>query len=344
MKKVCIIGHFAEGKNLLNGQTVKTKIIYKELVKQLGISEVDTIDTYGGVMALIKQLGKYFQVFANCHSIIMLPAENGLRVLTPIFCMINILFRRKIYYVVIGGWLPNFISDKPLLNKMLKSFKGIYVETYAMKNFMEDMNFSNVTVMYNCKDFNINKNILECSYKTPFRICTFSRVMKEKGIEDAINAVKMVNKKFNKKLYVLDIFGQIDENQKNWFASLKDTFPTEVRYAGVVPFDKSTEVLKDYFAVLFPTYYEGEGFAGTLIDSFAAGVPVIATDWKYNSEIVDDDTGILFETRNVSRLVDILAEISEKPEKFALKRVNCIAKANNFLPQNALQVLINEVK
>ena len=30
-KKVCVIGHFGEGKVLLNGQTVKTKIITEEL-------------------------------------------------------------------------------------------------------------------------------------------------------------------------------------------------------------------------------------------------------------------------------------------------------------------------
>ena len=34
-KTVCIIGHFGFAKNLLNGQTVKTKIITKELEKQL---------------------------------------------------------------------------------------------------------------------------------------------------------------------------------------------------------------------------------------------------------------------------------------------------------------------
>ena len=35
MKSVCIIGHFGHGENLLNGQTVKTKIVTKEIVKEL---------------------------------------------------------------------------------------------------------------------------------------------------------------------------------------------------------------------------------------------------------------------------------------------------------------------
>ena len=84
-----------------------------------------------------------------------------------------------------------------------------------------------------------------------------------------------------------------------WFDELKDSFSACVHYGGLVPFYKSVEVLKNYFALLFPTYYEGEGFAGTLIDALAAGVPVIASDWRYNPEIVEDGmTGKIHKTQN----------------------------------------------
>ncbi len=37
------------------------------------------------------------------------------------------------------------------------------------------------------------------------------------------------------------------------------------------------------------------GFAGTLIDAMAAGVPVIASNWKYNPEIVIENvTGRIY--------------------------------------------------
>ena len=48
MKKVCVIGHFGFGENLLNGQTIKTKIVTKELDKQFGADQVVKIDTHGG--------------------------------------------------------------------------------------------------------------------------------------------------------------------------------------------------------------------------------------------------------------------------------------------------------
>lgn len=47
MKKVCVIGHFGFGENLLNGQTIKTKIVTKELDKQFGADQVVKIETHG---------------------------------------------------------------------------------------------------------------------------------------------------------------------------------------------------------------------------------------------------------------------------------------------------------
>ena len=52
MKKVCVLGHFGSGKNLLNGQTVKTKIVTNELECQIGLNNVDKIDTHGGITKL----------------------------------------------------------------------------------------------------------------------------------------------------------------------------------------------------------------------------------------------------------------------------------------------------
>ncbi len=110
--------------------------------------------------------------------------------------------------------------------------------------------------------------------------------MKEKGIEDAVNAVENVNQKYGRTVFSLDIYGQIDDGYREKFEALQKQFPPYINYSGLISFDKSVETPKDYFALLFPTYYNGEGFAGTLIDAMAAGTPVIASDWKCNGEVV----------------------------------------------------------
>lgn len=46
--------------------------------------------------------------------------------------------------------------------------------------------------------------------------------MKEKGIEDAIDAVKTVNSRLGRTVYTLDIFGQVDKDYEERFSELKN--------------------------------------------------------------------------------------------------------------------------
>ena len=48
IKKICIIGHFGVNKNLLNGQTIKTKIIARQIIHKLGKENVKEFDSSGG--------------------------------------------------------------------------------------------------------------------------------------------------------------------------------------------------------------------------------------------------------------------------------------------------------
>lgn len=346
MKKVCVIGHFGFGRNLLNGQTVKTKIITKELKKQLGKENVLAVDTHGGKKIMLKLIFKIGSIMKYTSNIIIMPAHNGVCFFAPLLYFWKRIYHRKIHYIVIGGWLPEFITNKNWLKKCLKQFDGIYVETNTMKKLLEKQGFQNIYVMPNCKELHILKEEeLKYSHGEPYKLCTFSRVMREKGIEDAVNAVKEINIKENRTVFILDIYGQVDQEQVAWFDELKKTFPEYISYKGVIPFDKSTDVLKEYFALLFPTYYEGEGFAGTLIDAMAAGVPVLASDWKYNNGIIKDrENGTLFQPHNIEQLCSKLVEISKKPDEWRRMGIRCIEDANLYRPENAMRVLFKNLK
>lgn len=343
MKPVCVVGHFGHGKNMLNGQTIKTKIITKGLINQLGESEVETIDTHGGAKTLPRCFFQMGKAFKECENIIMLPAHNGVRIFTPIMLFWKALFHKKLHYVVIGGWLPDLLKSKPRLAKQLKKFDGIYIETSTMKKALETQGFHNIVILPNCKDLRFLKES-ELVYNTeePYRLCTFSRVMKEKGIEDAIEAVRQVNEDNKRTIFTLDIYGQVGSEQTEWFEELKSRFPDCVRYGGLVPFDQSVEVLKNYFALLFPTRFYTEGIPGTIIDAYAAGVPVISAKWESFSDVVDDGVvGIGYDFDNDDGLLKVLNYIQANPSIMNEKKKNCLIMANKYRTNNVLKDFVS---
>ncbi len=341
MKRVGICGHYGGNTNSLDGQTVKTKTLTRSITEKLGADEVETVDTYGGISRVFSILFQLWRTNIHCKNIIILPAHNALQVLAPFLKIVNHFYHRKLHYVVIGGWLPEFLKKRNWLAKYLKKFDYIYVETSTMKTNLEKQGFKNVVMLPNCKELRIlSLEELVYSESEPYRLCTFSRVSKEKGIEDAVNAVIQTNNKHNKTIYQLDIYGQIDSNYVERFDQIKQSFPPYIRYNGCVPFDRSTDVLKDYYLLLFPTYYAGEGFAGTLLDAFAAGVPILASNWKYNAEIVENNvTGFIFQNQNLQDLVEKLEKAYTEVERINQMRKKCLEKAEECTPKKIICII-----
>lgn len=332
MKKIGVCGHFADGINMYDGQTVKTRVLYEELVRKMGANRVLRVDTKDWRKNPFKLVLNIVWLFCKCESLIVMPASNGVKVLIPMFSVLNGILRRKIHYIVIGGWLPEFIKTKNSLIKHIRRFDGVYVETEMMKKKLDCHKFDNIVVMPNFKRLQTIEEQEVCNYEgNNYKLCTFSRVMKEKGIEDAIMAVKEMNAKKGN-VYTLDIYGQIEESYKDRFAELEKEFPEYIKYCGVIPYENSTSVLKNYFALLFPTHFRTEGFPGTIIDAYAAALPVIATNWESSSEIVTEGiTGMLFQGEK--ELVEILESVLETPELINNMKLNCLRESRKYLPE-----------
>ena len=194
MKKVCVIGHFGFDDNLLNGQTVKTKTVTSELERKFSKNEIIKIDTHGGIKRFPMIFFEVIINFVNSQNIIIFPAQNGLKIFAPMCVILKRLFNKKIHYVVIGGWLTTYLKDHKSVQKALRLFDAIYVETSTMKLNLERSGFSNIILLPNFKDLDIlQKGDLIHEVDEPYRFCTFSRVMQEKGIEEAIGAVERIN-------------------------------------------------------------------------------------------------------------------------------------------------------
>ncbi len=168
--------------------------------------------------------------------------------------------------------------------------------------------------------------------------------MREKGIEDEVKAIESVNNKFGRTVCTLDIYGAVDPEQTEWFKNLSSNFPPEIRYRGVAPFDQSVDILKNYFALLFPTSYVKEGIPGTIIDAYAAALPVIASRWSGFVDMVDDGlTGIGYPWLENEHLQQIIEDVFLEPQQILDMKKNCLKKVEMYLPENGIKILLEKL-
>lgn len=340
-KKVCVCGHFGFGQNLLNGQTIKTKIVAEELERVLGKQNVFKIDTAGGVISLPKIWWKGLVASYKCKNVITLLSDNGLKAVMPAFVFYKFVFHNKIDHLCLGAELAKYLERTPWVKKLMHKVDNLYAETSTLKKALKSMGFENVRILPNCKKLSqIDENSLNLDWKEPYKLCMFARVMKEKGVEDACNVIKAINKEAGKTIYTLDIYGQVDSRQTKWFADLQKQFTSAIAYGGLVPFDKSVEVLKNYFALLFPTKFYVEGVPGTIIDAYASGLPVVSSRWESFADVVDDMvTGYGYDFDDVEALKALLIHIAEKPEMITSLKKNCLRKVDYYSAEHLLDYL-----
>lgn len=321
------------------GQLVKTRELFYLFQEKPFFGKVRYVDTSKWKKFFPFKVFELFFKLLLSNFIIMLPASNGLRV----FSKIIPIFRKNksIYYDVIGGWLPKIVENNPKIKKSLFLFNGILVETTSMKNALNELGLDNVYVVPNFKEINgSNSNQNERSLTLPLPVCTFSRVVKEKGIGEAIESIKKVNSTYNQIVYKLDIYGPIDDSYKEEFYELISKSSDYVTYMGVIDTKKSYDVLVNYFALLFPTKFYTEGIPGTFIDAYNAGLPVITSLWMNYSDIFEDSVhGYGYEFEETDGLYNCLIKAYQNKEEFSKMGNNCKNKSLLFGREHAFRLM-----
>lgn len=345
MKKVAIIGHFGGNKDFYDGQTIKTRIFAQEIEKALGADQVIRVDTYRWKQHPFRLLLNCMSAVRQAQNVLFLTDAGGIKIFPWLLRFLNFFSGRTLHYVVVGGWLSGFTKRHRFLTSCLKRLDYIWVETTCMKRDLEALNFSNIHLLRNFKDLvPLSESQLVYKNHEPYPFCTFSRVMKEKGIEDAVNAIKHINAESGRAVCTLDIYGAVDSQQTEWFEQLSSQFPPEVRYCGVVAQNKSVDVIKNYYALLFPTCYATEGIPGTIIDAYAAGVPVIAARWNSFEDMVNEEiTGFGYPCLHNEQLKHVISKAIQSEGQVSEMKKQCLKKSADYIPANAIGILLEKL-
>ena len=280
-------------------------------------------------------------IFAN--RIVVLLSGNGMKVYFPLLSFLSKKCHKKIFHDVIGGNIDKYVRNIHQFGNYLNSFEVNWVETENLRRELETVGVYNCEVIPNFKRLRIIEDFEE-NYAEPFKFCTFSRVMKEKGIEDAIQTIQEINKSAGRMICSLDIYGRIDTEYQKKFKKIMNNTTDSVNYRGEVPYDKSVEVLKNYYSLLFPTYWMGEGFPGTIVDAFSAALPVIATDWNCNGEIIKNNVnGILYPNAEIKTLKDAILKIISEHNTICYMKNECVKCAKIYQPEEYVDRICGEL-
>jgi len=340
---VLVCGHYGYRTNLINGQTIKTRVLKEAFAEALGEANVRAVDSSFFSRSPARFLLEARKGFKECSQVVILPGIRGLQMFLPLFLRWKRKWSRPLQYVVIGGWLPQFLTEKNRLRHLCAQIDCIYVETAAMAENLSRLGLFNIGILPNCRKFDLNRKRSFVATTIPIKLVFYSRVVREKGIEEAVAAVNQLNDMDPAHpLVLLDVYGPIAENyQRDFQRCLGDS--QHVTYRGVLSPGNVYNVLYVYDLMLFPTYYEGEGFSGAVLDAYIAGVPVVASDWKYNREIVDEGrTGVLCRARSVEDIVSKVETFIANPALVMEMRCHCLEKARSYHVEQVVQRLLKD--
>ena len=335
-RRIGFIGRIDPDETMVDGQTVKTRTLYRYLVRRFGASNIRVVDTRDYRRETGRVVRELLRCLHECDDVVVLLSSGGRRTLFPILWLASTALGVRIYHDLIGGSLADDVEADPsgLLVHYLNSFEVNWVETRALADRLSALGVRNASHLPNFKDVDdVDVDPHAPPSGPPYRLCTLSRVTPEKGIDNAVRAVAAINGD-GPPMVTLDVFGPIEPSYEERFHRLVDSVP-HVRYAGRVPPERAAAAVSGHFALIFPTEWTGEGVPGTIIDAMHAGLPVVASRWRYYHEMLQDGvTGLSYDFDRPELLEATIRELLALPEEeLAAMRRATLGRARAYAPE-----------
>lgn len=315
MEEVLFIGPIAQ----TGGPAIKNRILIEYLQKTASLKIWNTYDK-----SIKARLGAITSILcAKQKFIIIAISRKGRNLLYPFMLFKHWFSGCRYSCVVIGGQAVESFKNKSSIIALHQA-DLVTVETEGLKAQMEQAyGLKNVHWMPNYKELEDGApQVKPETFMNPaLRMIFLSSMRDLKGVRTLFTAFKKCRE--NGLHLELDYFGPLKDDLDRSF--LSDVEHTEgVRYCGIVDNEKVLSVMSEYQVFVFPTEYPHEGFPAVLVEAQSVGLPVIASDINYNSEIIKDGiNGYIFQHGNTEELVNRISCCYEYRDKLtAMSRRN----------------------
>lgn len=327
MKKIILIGAIRKGQEPNCGETMKNQLFVKRFEEVF--DKVIQVDTHHWQKRPWCLLYAFVNLLFNGGAKVVISScdISAYRLIKTLY-----YFRLKkcVYYWVVGGGFHEMVKSGAINPQYYHYLKGIFVQSQDMVDELCNCGITNARYIPNSKPV-YHFPIKDRNGKT-IRFVFLSRIHHEKGCKEIIACTKRMNLEGLHDKFNVTFYGNTDQTYKQAFLDdIKDS--DNITFKGLLNLTNKDgyKELSDYDVFLFPTYYFNEGFPGVVIDAYIAGLPIVATDWHFNSQVIDDGiTGMLIKPKDENALYEAMMKFIDKKVAYNAMQENCLQAANKY--------------
>lgn len=339
--KILVFGNFGYINSQVCGQTIKTRNIYELFKLKMGDnSSVEYFNTQQFQYSLFFIFNMLSKIY-KCNKLVYIPAQNNLKYLFPLLYLLCRIKRCEILYFVVGGWIGDFLKTKKIHIALLSRIRAILSESSILtKTLISEYHFKNVITFPN---FRIHSFVPDpLVHHNIFRIVFMSRINRMKGIDYVFKIANNFNKLQNpNRPVIIDFYGPIEIEDKYYFFDNISKY-SNVSYKGILQPENIYNTINKYDLMIFPTRYFTEGFPGTILDAYIAGLPIVATNWKYAHDFIrQGKTGLIVPFDNSEdEFVQAVIKLYEDSELLLEMKKNAFKQSIDFSAESAWKILL----
>lgn len=310
-----------------------TTVLFRQLVEELGgIANIQVINTSRAGTGFLANMAHGLRVLFQLLTAIgksdvvsFHTSINGALFFGPWVCVICRIFGKRWIFRAFGGNFDEWYAGQPALikavfrNTVLRADVPLF-ETKKSVLYFQGISKCPVRWYANSRPYTESSMPVMETHHGARRFVYLGHVKITKGIYEIIAAGEMLGEEV-----AIDVYGPLSDG------ICADTFSgKKVRYMGVVEPDKVSEILRKYDVLLLPSFHEGEGYPGVILEAYGVSLPVITTRWRTIPEIVNDKSGMLIEPKSAAQLKDAMQILIDSPDRLHELKVGAASMAREY--------------
>ncbi len=311
-----------------------TTVLFQQLAqgladrRDIALITINTSRSSAGMKASLRQaMHVLVQILKNAARADIIAFHASIRggiLFAGVVRMVSMACRRKWIFRGFGGdfdlWYEHASGLQRLLFRVtvLKA-QSVLLETRSSVQYFARISRGSIQWYANSRP--LAPSVDSHTNGSPARHFVYiGHVKPSKGIFELLQAAEKMPE-----TVVVDIYGPLSDGLTEEIFHGK-----KAHYCGVLQPGQVGTVMARYDVLVLPTYFEGEGYPGVILEAYAAGIPVIATRWRSIPEIVDTQCGILVDPKDVTQLAEAMNALASSTSIMERLRAGVYHKAKAF--------------